>query len=182
MNTGISKFDGRYKRRKVQQILEWEDFTTNIIALYQEGQSGCEISEYIYRETEILISPRSIQRVVAKAGETRELGDAFRNAMKRGRVVWQLELDKKRRAKARQLHRGLRFKILTRDKFRCVLCGVEGSSGGLLTVDHVIAKCNGGGDEPTNLRTLCTDCNYGKRMAEKEGVVAGSFKSGVVKR
>lgn len=173
-----SKFDGRYKRRIICQVLEWEDFVEGIKALYLEGMSGVEISEYLYRETEVELSPRSIQRVLQAEGIMRPIGEAFRNAMARGRVIWQLEEDKKRRKKARQLNKGLRYKILKRDNFRCQICGISGVEGGLLQVDHIIAQCNGGGDEMDNLRTLCLKCNIGKREVEKEAGFGGGFKSG----
>jgi hypothetical protein len=55
----------------------------------------------------------------------------------------------------------LRYKILKRDNFQCVICGrrppdVE------LCVDHIIPVAKGGTSEENNLRTLCTDCNLGK--------------------
>jgi len=156
--------------------MQWDDYTGSIIALYKTGMSGNEVSEYIYRETEVNISPRSIQRIVAKAGVAREIGEAFRNAMKRGRVIWQLEEDKKRREKTRVLSKGLRYQVLQRDKFRCQICGTDSKSGGLLQVDHIKAKVHGGSDELENLRTLCLECNIGKRVVEKESGFGGGFK------
>jgi hypothetical protein len=57
--------------------------------------------------------------------------------------------------------RRLRFEILRRDNFTCRYCG--GSAPDVtLAVDHVIPTALGGGDDPTNLITACTDCNNGK--------------------
>lgn len=55
----------------------------------------------------------------------------------------------------------MRYKIMKRDNFICVICGrrppeVE------LCVDHIKPVSNGGTNEESNLRTLCYDCNLGK--------------------
>lgn len=55
----------------------------------------------------------------------------------------------------------LRYEILSRDGEACCKCGrrppvVE------LQVDHVIPVALGGSDEPSNLQTLCKECNSGK--------------------
>lgn len=59
---------------------------------------------------------------------------------------------------------GLRYFILKRDSFRCVLCGRSPAleHGLILHVDHIIAWANGGATVTDNLRTLCIHCNLGK--------------------
>lgn len=59
------------------------------------------------------------------------------------------------------ISRRLRFEILRRDNYTCRYCG-SSSPDVTLTVDHVVPTALGGGDEPTNLVTACTDCNSGK--------------------
>lgn len=54
-----------------------------------------------------------------------------------------------------------RFEILKRDGFRCRYCGATAVDV-LLHVDHVVARANGGTDDPENLVTSCADCNLGK--------------------
>lgn len=56
----------------------------------------------------------------------------------------------------------LRFKILTRDNYRCVLCGRGASDGVKLQIDHIIPVSKGGKTTEDNLQTLCKDCNLGK--------------------
>ena len=169
-----SKYNGKILRKRICLELgieksEYENFICN---LYKEGLSGGEISEYILRETGEVISARSVQRVVKDWGLSRGIGDAFRNAMSKGRVTWQLEENKKRREGARhQLPRGLRYSIIQRDGAKCTLCGAKE----LLQVDHIIARVHGGTDEESNLRTLCIDCNLGKRIVEKEMRFIGGF-------
>ena len=57
--------------------------------------------------------------------------------------------------------RRLRFEVLRRDGFTCRYCGAKAPDVSL-TVDHVLAVALGGGDEPNNLVTACSDCNAGK--------------------
>lgn len=68
--------------------------------------------------------------------------------------------DTKKRARS-EMTLKLRYRILKRDNFQCVICGrrppeVE------LCVDHIIPVAKGGKSEEKNLRTLCKDCNLGK--------------------
>ena len=56
----------------------------------------------------------------------------------------------------------LRYEVMCRDGFRCVLCGRKASDGVRLHVDHIRPVSRGGKTELSNLRTLCQDCNLGK--------------------
>lgn len=56
----------------------------------------------------------------------------------------------------------IRWKIFSRDGFRCRACGAGTMDGVRLEVDHVIAVSLGGSDQYENLQTLCFDCNRGK--------------------
>jgi 5-methylcytosine-specific restriction endonuclease McrA len=59
---------------------------------------------------------------------------------------------------------GLRFNVLSRDKFRCVICGVSPATQAdcQLHVDHIMPFSKGGLTTMDNLRTLCMPCNMGK--------------------
>jgi 5-methylcytosine-specific restriction endonuclease McrA len=57
--------------------------------------------------------------------------------------------------------RSLRFRILSRDRFRCRYCGRSGSAAEL-EVDHVIPVSEGGDNKEENLVTACYDCNRSK--------------------
>ncbi|MFH1060997.1 MAG: HNH endonuclease [Pseudomonadota bacterium] len=59
---------------------------------------------------------------------------------------------------------GLRYKILLRDRFRCVICGTSPAidNSCRLHVDHILPFSKGGKTEPDNLRSLCEKCNIGK--------------------
>ena len=76
-------------------------------------------------------------------------------------------IDKTIRAQLRLLERGevsdsLRYDILKRDNFSCVICGASAHQGVRLHVDHIIPISKGGKSTHDNLRTLCERCNIGK--------------------
>ena len=56
----------------------------------------------------------------------------------------------------------LRYNIMVRDRFRCVICGASSMNGAQLHIDHIIPISKGGKSVPDNLRTLCERCNIGK--------------------
>lgn len=56
----------------------------------------------------------------------------------------------------------LRYEVLQRDNFRCVICGRAEADGVKLHVDHIKPVSKGGKTVLDNLRTLCQDCNLGK--------------------
>ncbi len=67
-------------------------------------------------------------------------------------------------ATPRSISLTLRYKVLCRDRFRCVICGRSPAkdAGVELHVDHVFPWSKGGQNTEKNLRTLCFDCNLGK--------------------
>lgn len=56
----------------------------------------------------------------------------------------------------------LRYQVLKRDHYRCVICGRSAKDGVKLHVDHIKPVSRGGKTTLSNLRTLCSDCNLGK--------------------
>ncbi len=52
----------------------------------------------------------------------------------------------------------LRWEVWERDDFRCRICGVRRN----LSVDHILAVCDGGETTSDNLQTLCRSCNSRK--------------------
>jgi 5-methylcytosine-specific restriction endonuclease McrA len=72
----------------------------------------------------------------------------------------------------RQVKLSLRYKVLKRDRFRCVLCGASPAIhlGCILNVDHITPFSKDGKTVIENLRTLCEPCNLGK--SDKDEVEA----------
>ena len=62
-----------------------------------------------------------------------------------------------------------RFEIFKKDNFTCQYCGRNVKEDKIrLHIEHIIPKAKGGTDDPSNLTTSCSDCNFGKsdRMLE----------------
>jgi hypothetical protein len=68
------------------------------------------------------------------------------------------------RDEKRDVPLGLRFRVLSRDRFKCVLCGDHPAKNPDcdLHVDHVTPWSKSGKTEFGNLRTLCAQCNVGR--------------------
>jgi hypothetical protein len=64
-----------------------------------------------------------------------------------------------------QITLSLRYSILRRDNFKCVLCGRSPATdtSTILEIDHIIPVSRGGTNDPKNLRTTCFECNRGKK-------------------
>lgn len=64
----------------------------------------------------------------------------------------------------------LRYDIMNRDNFSCVICGASANVGARLHVDHIVPISKGGKSIPSNLRTLCERCNVGKSNKMETGL------------
>ncbi len=64
----------------------------------------------------------------------------------------------------RDIPLGLRFRVLHRDHFKCVLCGNTPAANPscVLHVDHIVPWSKGGRTAIDNLRSLCAACNMGR--------------------
>lgn len=64
----------------------------------------------------------------------------------------------------RSISLSLRYKVLSRDKFRCRKCGRSPATDPtvVLHVDHAYPWSKSGKNTEENLRTLCFECNLGK--------------------
>ena len=75
-----------------------------------------------------------------------------------------IEENKIDKVETRSISVGLRYKILNRDRFRCVKCGRSPASD--LTceihIDHILPFSKGGRTIFENLQTTCKECNLGK--------------------
>lgn len=65
----------------------------------------------------------------------------------------------------------LRYTILARDGFKCLICGRSPENDGIvLHVDHIYPISKGGKTIPENLQTTCRDCNVGKSNSIEGGL------------
>lgn len=64
----------------------------------------------------------------------------------------------------RKINLRMRFKVMSRDNFRCCICGASPAKDPSveLHIDHIIPWAKGGETAIENLQTLCSKCNYGK--------------------
>lgn len=62
------------------------------------------------------------------------------------------------RVDAMPISKSKRLRIYDRDRYRCQYCGchVDDVSA---SIDHIVPRCDGGGNHEKNLRTCCRDCN-----------------------
>jgi 5-methylcytosine-specific restriction endonuclease McrA len=67
--------------------------------------------------------------------------------------------DKEKRS--RHIPASVRVAVLHRDGYKCVFCG-RSAKQVQLEVDHIVPFSKGGSNDPSNLQTLCFDCNRGK--------------------
>lgn len=67
--------------------------------------------------------------------------------------------DKEKRS--RHIPASVRVSVLHRDGYKCVFCG-RSAKQVQLEVDHKVPFSQGGGNDASNLQTLCFDCNRGK--------------------
>ena len=75
-------------------------------------------------------------------------------------------LDFNSKSERQKMDQKLRYKILKRDGFKCLLCGRTPQDDGVtLEVDHIDPVANGGKTVDENLRSLCKQCNRGKGIS-----------------
>lgn len=125
--------------------------------LYLKGLSAREVREFL----KLPISERAIQRRLKKMGASRSRVEAFRLAVKQGKVTYHTNEAKKMR---KTVNDALRYGVMKRDGFRCVLCGRNAQETRRLEVDHKDGDTMN--NNPQNLQTLCSECNKGKAKYE----------------
>lgn len=68
----------------------------------------------------------------------------------------------RRKTERSRITPAVRYRVMSRDNFRCCLCGRSAANGVELEVDHIMPISKGGSSDEKNLQTLCRDCNRGK--------------------
>lgn len=64
-----------------------------------------------------------------------------------------------------KIRKDLRLAINLRDNFTCCYCGrdLHGADPFEITLDHLLSRSFGGGNEPSNLITACRSCNCSRK-------------------
>ena len=137
-NTFISNELVYFEKETIKPVL---DCNFHVIMNYTSPKGKVDISKsQVFHLNDIIISLDSVARSTLDK-------------------TTQLHLREVERA---ELSDSLRYDILKRDNFKCVICGADAKSGARLHVDHIIPVSKGGKSVPSNLRTLCERCNVGK--------------------
>lgn len=161
--------EGKGRKATIISNYYQSPFKNWIVQQYIEHQlSTKEIAEKIKKETNVSVSPRYIQVVLKSMGYIRNFSQAFNLAIKKGRKSYDAI---RKPIKAKEFRKGIslsrRYEIYKRDNFRCSICG-ETAKGSRLVIDHIVPIVHGGTDELSNLRVLCSACNFGKKLYENE--------------
>lgn len=111
------------------------------------------------------LSIRQLQRILGNIGITRTNAEAFRLEVKKGNVTYHKNPNHVKRVRVSDR---LRMEIFKRDNFKCVICGAT-KDDDLLEIDHIVPVCEGGNNDPENLRTTCRRCNKGLFLTRNNG-------------
>ena len=102
-------------------------------------------------------TPRTIRLLKQQGWQIEVRGDGY------NRLV---SLDKKEpRGERKGISGKVRFETMSRDGFRCRACGRSADDGVKLQIDHITPVDWGGTNDPSNLQTLCEDCNLAKKAS-----------------
>ena len=114
------------------------------------------------------ISSRAIQRTLKRLGIIRSSSEAYRLANSQNRIFRPKKAIKTNNIRKR-LSDKTRYRILERDKFRCVRCGARASDGAMLEIDHIkgLEALGLDNNNDNNLQVLCYQCNSGKYQNER---------------
>ena len=134
-----------------------------IVKLYQKGYSTPEISEYMLDNYKISITSKGIADKVKSEITLRTYSERKINAIRRKRMVYLKKPDAEK-YRTTGLSSKRRFEVLTRDGFKCTLCGNSPKTGSTLEIHHK----NGNSSDLDNLQTLCFACHRGLHYAKRE--------------
>lgn len=129
-----------YEKNKLNPVT---DFTIRVSKSYTSPQGRNHYSDYIDFNYEMTIQHYNFALLSQKQETEKKLSKAYQRSL---------------------MTDSLRYDVMKRDNFKCVLCGASAKAHqAILHVDHIIPVSKGGKTEMSNLRTLCDRCNLGKR-------------------
>lgn len=131
--------------------------SSRILALFLENQGHRLSKGQLQYVAKIQEHPRRVRELV-------EAGWQIDSHMDRADLnpgEYMLVSSERRPPRARE-HIKLRFRILDRDRYECVVCHQKGGFGTRLQVHHRLPVAEGGRNDEANLETLCDACHAGK--------------------
>lgn len=119
---------------------KWGTWRKALVAFVERAESDGEVAP-------VAAGPSHASEAPPRAGVGRRNQQSFRQ-----------------KQDVRHISLGMRYRVLRRDRFRCVLCGSSPATtpGCELHVDHMVAFSRDGKTVLDNLRALCSRCNLGK--------------------
>lgn len=145
-------------REEVSKLVEniphkYPHIKQSILLVYEHGYRVNEAIE----KSNALCNKRTFQRVIKKYSNNLI---SFRD-LRRSYVLSHPQEIPQRRSSKDIIGLRLRWRVLSKDKFKCVACGIDSQSE-ILHVDHINPLSLGGETIESNLRTLCCKCNMGR--------------------
>ena len=161
MNKVINQYRGRMKE---QDLRRCEDYRNRLEKRVRELRQQ-EESRQKAAEAERLKKQQEQRELKRKQDAKRRQRE---KAKEQARIEKEKAMSEQKRyiaAQRRLMTDSLRYDVMHRDGFQCVLCGASPSKDPniVLHVDHIVPLAKGGKTEMSNLRTLCERCNLGKR-------------------
>lgn len=110
---------------------------------------------------------KALHAFVDRINEDMKQDDGIKTEIETVKETPKNKLDERDR---RDIKLGLRYTVLSRDRFKCLICGESPATSidCRLHVDHIYPFSKGGKTEISNLRTLCEKCNLGKSAKIEE--------------
>ncbi|MEH2067557.1 MAG: HNH endonuclease signature motif containing protein [Nostoc sp.] len=102
-----------------------------------------------------------IRDLINQANSQKADKPAKQKAKKLAIAKSQSQPKQKTKKRSRHIPLSIRFAVLQRDSHKCVSCG-KSPPEVILEVDHKKPFSKGGGNDMSNLQTLCFECNRGK--------------------
>lgn len=157
-----------HKNQQISAIIgrQFKDLLVDLYVI--KKYSAREVSDWIFSNTSVKITTRSIQRFLNTYGVIRSYSKAFKNAINRGAKTYdKLRKPIKSSAYRKGISLAVRYQIFKRDLGKCQLCGKTASDDAIV-VDHIVPVVMGGDNDISNLRLLCRQCNHGKMLFEEK--------------
>lgn len=169
MNKVIAEYQGRMKEADLQTCISYRNRLTSRMNDLKRQEEERKRQAAVERQKKAQ-EQKEIARKIAAEKRQKE------KEKEQARIEKEKAMSEQKRyiaAQRRLMTDSLRYDVMHRDGFRCVLCGASPKNDPniVLHVDHIVPLAKGGKTEMSNLRTLCERCNLGKRDKIEAGTV-----------